>query len=317
MNTVQSTQEKRTIKVKDFLEDFRSGTSDQDLQLKYHLTPLGLEKFYGMLMEREILTAEELQSNYRGQKTEDKDSDYGTSGSSSFICPQCLASHETMFDLCPNCGVSFQQMIGEEPIVRAQKAGSRTELQSAKPGLADMDAALEGIFSAQLERASAQPPRPVPAEEEFCGRPGSVLDGEFQPGDDFGKFRGGLEDSPDEVVPGMPLDYAAPCSEALETSEVLCDGCKTHMEPVVRDVYDRQRSIKALAAAGILFVLGFLAAAGLHFFSGYSFARLVVVYSTGMFLLFGSVLLTVGTFLFLAREKAYCCPSCKRVYPRG
>jgi hypothetical protein len=317
MNTVQSTQEKRTIKVKDFLEDFRSGVSDQDLQLKYHLTQLGLEKFYGMLMDRGILTAEELQANYRGQKAEDKDTDYGTGTSSAFICPQCLASHETMFDLCPNCGVSFQEMINQEPVMAPQQTAQATERSIAKLDPIAMEAALDSMFSAPLDQTPAQPPRLVPAEEDFYGRPENLMESEFQPGDEFGKFHRGFEDPRDEGVPGMPLDYAAPSGPSLETSEVLCDGCKTHMEPVVRDVYDRQRSIKALAAAGILFVLGFLAAAGLHFFSGYSFARLVVVYSTGMFLLFGTVLLTVGTFLFLAREKAYCCPSCKRVYPRG
>jgi hypothetical protein len=113
MNTADSTQEKRTIKVKDFLEDFRAGMDDGGLQLKYHLTQVGLEKFYSMLMDRGILSPQELQESYRRQEPQDsyqgrkrgaQDPDDSASETSSFICPRCLTSHETMFDVCPKCG---------------------------------------------------------------------------------------------------------------------------------------------------------------------------------------------------------------------
>ncbi len=55
MNIVHSTQEKRTIKVKDFLEYFRAGCTDTQLMEKFHLTPAGLDRFYGLLLERQIL----------------------------------------------------------------------------------------------------------------------------------------------------------------------------------------------------------------------------------------------------------------------
>jgi hypothetical protein len=62
MDTAQSTQHRRSIKVKDFLEDFRSGASDDQLMEKYQLSATGLERFYGMLVERGILDSEETQS---------------------------------------------------------------------------------------------------------------------------------------------------------------------------------------------------------------------------------------------------------------
>ena len=62
MDTAQSSQHKRSIKVKEFLEDFRSGASDDELMEKYQLSAAVLERFYGMLVERGILDSEETQS---------------------------------------------------------------------------------------------------------------------------------------------------------------------------------------------------------------------------------------------------------------
>lgn len=318
MNTVQSTQEKRTIKVKDFLEDFRAGTNDRDLQSKYHLTQLGLEKFYGMLMDRGILSAQELQDNYRTRRPDVNDTDDSGSDTSSFICPRCLASHDTMFDICPKCGVSFQDLINQQPVLAAQPpTKDDRQTPTSKPVSSDMDAALESIFGMPSERPLLQAVGTPLQEEEFCGRPKPAEANEFSPADEFAKFRNGYDDSADEVVPGMPLDYAEPCDVALEGADVQCDGCKTQLESVSRKVYDQKYSFRALIAAGILYVLGFLTSATLPYFTGYSLTRLVVVYSTGMLLLVGTVLLTVGVFLLLAREKAYCCPACKRIYPRA
>ena len=52
MNTVQNGQEKRSIRVKDFLDDFYAGMTDDELLTKYRLTPTGLERFYDMLQEK-------------------------------------------------------------------------------------------------------------------------------------------------------------------------------------------------------------------------------------------------------------------------
>lgn len=55
MDTAQSSHEKRSIKVKDFLQDFRCGMPDRDLMEKYELSTTGLEKFYNMLLDRNII----------------------------------------------------------------------------------------------------------------------------------------------------------------------------------------------------------------------------------------------------------------------
>jgi hypothetical protein len=213
--------------------------------------------------------------------------------------------------------VSFQDMINQEPVVQCQPlepAHQRAPRAQAAP---DMEAALESIFTDRQEKAHMDVTRGVVRDEELFGNLRPAASNEFQPVDEFAKYRDGYDDSAEEVVHGMPLEYGQSCTVPLETAEVACDGCKSPMEPILRAVYDRSSSLKALAGAGILFLLGFFTSASLHFFTGYSFARLAVVYSTGILLLFGTVLLTVGAFLFLAREKAYCCPACRRVYPRS
>jgi|GEM_PF-1185354 len=55
MDTAQTSHEKRSIKVKDFLQDFRGGMPDRDLMEKYDLSATGLEKFYNMLLDRNII----------------------------------------------------------------------------------------------------------------------------------------------------------------------------------------------------------------------------------------------------------------------
>jgi hypothetical protein len=75
--------------------------------------------------------------------------------------------------------------------------------------------------------------------------------------------------------------------------------------------------LKSLYIAAGVFLLSFLTASSLHFFEGYSYARLVVIYATVAAFLVGSVFLGVGVFMMLAREKVYQCGSCLRIYPRA
>lgn len=314
MNMAPNTQEKRTIKVKEFLDDFRSGMGDQELQEKYHLTQVGLEKFYGMLMDRGILSPQELQDNYRGMESEEKDSEEVVTSESSFICPQCLASHKTMFDICPSCGVSFQAMIDEQRAARALGPVAQESSPDFGAASADEKDVLDEIFSVGNPRDLNPPSDSALPESEFnCAvKPEPPQD--VNATDAFAKFRGGFDDASEDVVSGMP--YGEPSPDVFSAPEVRCDGCDTLVERTIRNVYDRAYSKRVLMGAGIAFALGLLTTMAIHFFAAYSFARLLVVYSTGVLLLFGSVLLAVGTFLFMAKEKVYCCPSCRRVYPR-
>lgn len=314
MNMAQNTQEKRTIKVKEFLDDFRSGMADQELQEKYHLSQLGLEKFYGMLMDRGILSPQELQDNYRGQESFEKDAEEVVTSESSFICPQCLASHKTMFDICPSCGVSFQAMINEQRAEKAIELKSEEAEQDFGAAAAEGKDPLDGIFAPSSSLDAKDPVEPELRASEFCCDVKPEEPSELNPTDAFAKFRSGFEDSSEDIVSGMP--YGEPTVEAFAPPQVHCDGCETVLDRTLRNVYDRAHSQKVLIGAGLCFFIGLLSTMSIHFFAAYSFARLLVVYSTGVFLLFGSVLLAVGTFLFMAREKVYCCPSCRRVYPR-
>jgi hypothetical protein len=315
MNTVQNTQEKRTIKVRDFLEDFRSGMNDEGLQEKYHLTLVGLERFYSMLLDRGILSPQELQDTYR-RPASSKSATEPAPDSSSFICPRCLASHETMFDICPNCGVSFQELIDQEQPVTAQGADKAAAREKADEDSAVPQSVLDEIFLTPRKKESVQPASPV-SEEVFAS--GSQMDkgDDFLQNDDFAKFQSGYEEPTDEVVSGMPLQYADSPDRGFGVPEVCCDSCRNPMEPALRDIYDRQRAYTALIAAGICFVLGLVGSAAVTLFGSFSWIRLLVVCGTGMSFLFGTALLSVGAFLYLARENVYYCPACKRVYPRA
>ena len=318
MNTAQTTQEKRTIKVREFLEDFRSGMYDEDLQKKYHLTQLGLEKFYSMLMDRGILSATELKQSCRAQRPGDTETSEVVPPSSAFLCPQCMSSLETMTDTCPKCGVSFQQLLG--PRVPAKRELSEKVVLKPEEKEEDQvpESLLDEIFAPPRGAGkAAQNPSSSEADDEFCAHPRLEKDPDFLRDDEFTNLRSGFVDSPDEVVPGMPLDFVDSRNGIFAKGEVRCESCNQAMEPGVRDVYDRKQGVMALAGAGICFVLGLLGSASVTLFNGYSLGRLLAVYGTGLFLLGGAVLLTVGAFLFLAREKVFVCPSCKRAYPRA
>jgi len=317
MSTVQNSHEKRTIRVKEFLDDFRAGMPDDELLPKYNLTPVGLEKFYAMLQERGILDPQEIEARHR--RTEEAEIEGGPIGTdvSAFICPSCLTSHEVMFDVCPKCKVSFQDLIArneDEPAEgptecksREGKVDSATEVQP------------EDFFGEDHSRKAIEIPEDPLDDKYFAeSAPGTRNQNRFEAAEEFARIRGGFEDGLDEIVPGMPLDnYSQDALEGTAEPHAICDGCKEKLAPALRDVYDHNRSKQAAVGAGICFVLGFLGAAALGLFDGYSLGRLVVVYMTGMAMLFGAMLSGVGAFMYLAREKVFYCSSCKRVYPRG
>ena len=112
----------------------------------------------------------------------------------------------------------------------------------------------------------------------------------------------------------MPLDYI---DENDHEQRVQCETCQEEMQAGLRDIYDHRRSRLALLMAGGLLALGFFGTAALGYMDGFSFIRLLVVYATGMSLLFGGVFSAVGAFMHLARERVFFCSYCGRVYPRG
>lgn len=317
MSTVQNSHEKRTIRVKEFLDDFRAGIPDDELLPKYNLTTVGLEKFYTMLQERGILEPQEIEDHRRRSVQSEMEAKRIETEVSAFICPSCLTSHEVMFDVCPNCKVSFQDLIARKEDEPSDGPGE----YKAGEGKDDSgpEVKTEEFFGEDLSRKPIEIPED-PLEDKYFAEsaPGSRNVNRFEDAEEFARIRGAFEDGLDEIVPGMPLDnYSEDALEDTAEPCATCDGCKAKLSPALRDVYDHSRSLQAAAAAGICFVLGFLGAAALGLFDGYSLGRLVVVYVTGMSMLFGAVLSGVGAFMYLAREKVFYCPTCKRVYPRG
>jgi hypothetical protein len=315
MNTGQANQEKRTIKVKDFLDDFRGGMPDDAILKKYHLTPVGLEKFYGMLMERGILASHEIDERYRQESLQAEDH-CADLEKSTFICPCCLSSHDTMFDICPNCGVSFQELMSrnaaQESVTNEKKGESKP---GRKSGIRDR---MFGLFGGRQKEAQLDDP-----EVGVLGKAGSrgpkldIRHEDFFQDDDLGKARAKCDDALDEIIPGMPLDYVEDTVPRPSETKAHCDSCDEPMQPALRDVYDRNRSYFTLLLAGASLMLGVLGLTALNLFNSYSLARLLVVYGTGLFLLSGVAFLAAGSFMYLARERVYYCSVCSRVFPRG
>jgi len=320
MNSVHNSQERRSIRVKDFLDDFYSGMADEELQSKYALTPTALEKFFGMLVERGILDIEEIRFRYAEEEIPEEPQG-SEAETSAFICPACLTSHKTMFDICPKCGVSFQDLISQE------KGDSER--------LNDYDA--DDLFvpephnlkAAEFSDSFAAPAQAGPPEltETTDVQPEDPAKSflhdaevdEFGPCKNLQGMQSDFDDALDDVTRGEPLEeyFDSKPSEVAVSAGVKCESCEGTMEPALRDIYDRRRSRLALMLSGICLAVGFLGSAGVSMFDGYSFGRLIVVYFTGVSLLFGGVLSAVGAFTYLAREKVYYCDQCKRIFPRG
>jgi hypothetical protein len=303
MSSIQANQERRSIRVKDFLDDFRAGITDADMLKKYHLTPVGLEKFYNMLVEREIVSSSELEEHYRLESLRERQD----TETSSFICPCCLASHEVMFDICPSCGVSFQELISRENV-------SSSEVSEAEEPVVEQECREESIKQESLADSPVPdteiPPAAIVEPDEFLAPQMAREENDFLKSIET---KSEAQNSLDDILPA--LDEME--QDHVDESRPRCDGCETVMHFGVRDMYDRARAKQALILAGILLFLGFCGSAAIGFFDGFSLVRLVTVYITGILFLLGSVFAGIAAFMFMAREKVFFCPSCTRIFPRA
>jgi hypothetical protein len=255
-----------------------------------------------MLLTRGIIEQDELHEHYKREELREKESVQLDSAGAGYICPCCLASQETMFDICPNCGVSFQELISVgKPEPEAAPAAQSASATSSAP--------------AKEPKVAVQPPIEIPMadfiDREFADS--KQEPNEFLAAEDMNKEAAAF-DEPDDVVAGTPLDYI---DENEREQRVQCESCHEDMQAGLRDIYDHRRSKLAFIIAGGLLALGFLGTAALGYMDGFSFIRLLVVYATGMSLLFGTVFSAVGAFMSLARERVFYCSYCGRVYPRG
>jgi hypothetical protein len=275
MNTTQNAYEKRTIKVKDFLEDFHAGVSDVELMSKYHLTDPGLEKFYTMLEERGILFPEDFAARCSDEPDVDLQGYESDSGQYGLVCPSCGVPIETAFDVCPDCGASPLEFAESEPV-----NDRLSSLQDLPPSRQERD------------------------DVGYAGRR------------DFEKNETADEPIFDEELVGATVSYMD--DDEIDVAEsAACDRCHGELEAGVRGIYDKKRGLTAFAFSGVMFLMSLLLAASLHFFDGYSFGRLLVVFGTVLTMMAGCAFLAVGGFMALAREKVYRCTECLSVYPRG
>lgn len=351
MNTAHTTQHKRTIKVKDFLADFREGMPGGDLMRKYNLTPAGLEKFYSMLLEREILSYKDFQARHKGR--DDVDTAEGSSDAGRrFICPSCLGVHASDVDVCPDCGGAGAST-DEASVERVEPASFESEDETrATPAAAEAvesdeedDLGFDAFTPGSDEIHGGEGLETVASEERdefedlFAGdHDGFDLDpieipseddtdpvfsaserlGADEEGPDRGEFQGGFTETDEEVVSGEPFGYYDEAGDEESGASPACDVCNHHLEAGVRDIYDRKRGMSAFMISAFLLVLGFLGAGSLTLFEGYSFTRLAVVYFTGFSMLSGCVFFAFAVFMTsLARERVFYCRDCGRVLPRA
>ncbi len=329
MNTAHGDEQNRTIRVRDFLADFRAGMPNSHLMKKYHLTPTGLDRFYTMLVDKDILDSQEVidHESHRGSQewasTQEQASD-GDSEEGDLICPACYHAQATPFDVCPSCGgkaVDFVQEGSkyEEP--------ERYEATDEVPETEETDEVVSGWSLDEdkpvVDKTSVKQPvaRPVeiPLQEKKMDplSQRAVAD-EGRDRFQMAEFKVARPDTAqyrDDVEPGFPFDYDEE-GEKPEIKGLTCEECEFPIRPILRRIYDRGRSFLALAFSVFFLLSGFAGAFGVTLFQGYSLLRLAVIYVTGMSILLGCIFLALGIFmLLLAREKVYCCEGCGRVYP--
>ena len=323
MNTVQSDPQKRSIKVKDFLVDFRDGLSSDDLMQKYHLTPAGLDRFYTLLVDRGVLDSVELEEHQGSANIEESheyagNSSHGTSGSNTLICPSCYHAQATPFEFCPSCGRSTTA--GTENAARLDKSDHVTNADEETHVGRWPDA--ETMSPVRRTSLKGKPGQPIEiplneVEMEVLPSPDKPENG-LDPFD-FSELQAvhPAEEEEDEIVPGLPFEYGDALGDQEGREPSLCAECDRPLFQVVHSIYTKGRSILGLAFAGVFLVLGFLGAWGVTLFQGYSYLRLVVIYFTGISLLIGSMFLVIGIFmLLLARQNVLYCDGCGRIYPR-
>jgi hypothetical protein len=222
-----------------------------------------------------------------------------------------------MFDICPRCGVSFQELMSRERTPNGPVSENPPVASSAREARVPLGEKILDVISSVRDRSLFRDTAAQQENKSTSAPPRDGDDGYFAMAGTSSEARSGFDAPLDDMVHGSALEYANDADADAPAVEVLCDSCQERMQSGLRDVYDRSRSYLAMKMSATFLVLGILGCLMVSFFDGYSLWRLAVVCATGISFLVGASLLTVGAFMFLARENVYFCPLCKRVYPRG
>lgn len=193
---------KKTVSVKKFLADFRSGASDVDLMARHGLDQRGLHKMLSVLEERQLVPAEELKRNRYEPPDEQQEQERfdppmpsgerASSGSGSggegetdthSACPQCGARVTEQMLTCPECG---HVLPGENRWSRVQpERSSRFRIPPwvigciiAFPIALGMYAVFKHILvpmsAASIHKRTHPSGKPVPQGHETVSKPGSA-----------------------------------------------------------------------------------------------------------------------------------------------
>ncbi len=309
----------------ELLADLRSGMTDDEVAAKYGLNPSIFEARKANVLERQKEKSDAGEGIAQSGLASTDIAAKEDSVESSFICPACLQSFGVMFDICPNCSTSVQ-----EAMERAlQKTGS-VETQPLKPPptvVTEPCSSVQTRLPSKIEdqRAAAaqveatdsgsSAPATAPAEDTIrreAFAPPNTISPETQARLEAKKLA--------QVRKRNPSTHAAAQEQHRRISHspsLRCESCQSTVAPALRDIYDRTRSLHAIFAASVCFFIAFFCCATLNYFEGPSLSRLVFFFFGSLSFVVGAILTGIGGFMYLAREKVYFCPRCKRIYPRA
>ncbi|MBI4961677.1 MAG: hypothetical protein HY913_00220 [Desulfomonile tiedjei] len=112
--------DKKTIRVKEVLEDIRAGTPDRALREKYKLSEKGLDSLLNKLVAAGVLTQAELEERTAGAP--------GTLHMA-WKCPACGFAQTREYNECPECGVIVKKFHA----TRARESGTAGHPSGAAP----------------------------------------------------------------------------------------------------------------------------------------------------------------------------------------
>ncbi len=309
----------------ELLADLRAGLSEGEVAAKYGLNPCIFEG-------RKTSTSEK----HKGKSAVDgviEPSAHDPSNvavkedlaESSFICPACLTSFGVMFDICPNCAASVQEAVAKdtrsaddaavqkhEPTSDPIKEECRVDAESPRQSKPENKPKASSVPDLTGEQVSS-------LARETAGISRTELDASTNRGRHEHKTKVGTEKISNAQNRNRPLNNTAQDTDhkLVASPSLRCDSCQSLMAPALRDIYDRTRSLHAILSATICFLIAFLCCVMLNFLDGPSLSRITVFFFGCLTFLMGGILMGIGAFMYLAREKVYFCPRCKKTYPRA
>ncbi len=249
----------------ELLADLRSGMTDEEVAAKYGLSPSIFETRKANALEKQKEKSDPGEGIPQSSSAPTAKSDKEDSVESSFICPVCFTSFGVMFDICPNCSASVQ-----EAMEGAFQKGASPEAQASEPippAKTEPDSLVESrlpsktedqlVAAPHVEAKDASPSAPTttsskdPLQGETSAPPNPL------PPEALNKIKA-KKPSPVKRRNVTPGDATPELDRRVTHSPSLrCESCQSTVTPALRDIYDRARSLHAICAAAICFLVAF------------------------------------------------------------